>query len=146
MTPTNRKLLDLAPGFSVAGEPLSCGGHCIPPYSLMRPLFNPQPAGLAFRFCPAFFNSDALGKMSLEASVNPTTSPSRTLNHALRLRPAIPPKKVHQLAVYPHCILKKKKSVFVKKNKIKNKNKKQSSRVSHTLSHGRKALFFQLPT
>ncbi|TNN75329.1 hypothetical protein EYF80_014376 [Liparis tanakae] len=38
----------------------------------------------------AFFNSVALGKMSLEASVNPTTSPNRTLNHALRLRPAIP--------------------------------------------------------
>ena len=90
MTPTNRKLLDLEPGFSVAGEPLSCGGHNTPPYSFLRAPFSPQPAGLAFRFCPAFFNSVALGKMSLEARVNPTTSPSRTLNHALRLRPAIP--------------------------------------------------------
>lgn len=90
MTPTKRKLLDLEPGCSVAGEPLSCGAHSPPPWSFFRPPFSPQPAGFAFRFCPAFFNSVALGKMSLEASVNPTTSPSRTLNQALRLRPAIP--------------------------------------------------------
>lgn len=99
MTPTNRKSLDLEPGFSVAGEPLSCGGHCTPPCSFLRPPFNPHPAGFAFRFCPAFFNSVALGKMSLEASVNPTTSPSRTLNHALRLRPAIPQKFTSSLCV-----------------------------------------------
>lgn len=90
MTPTNRKLLDRETGFSVAGETLSCCGHKTPLYSFLRPAFNPQPAGFAFRFCPAFFSSVALGKMSLEARVNPTTSPSRTLNHALRLRPAIP--------------------------------------------------------
>lgn len=92
MTPTKRKLLDLEPGFSVAGKPLSCGGHCTLLYSFMRPLFNPHPALFAFRFCPAFFSSVAFGKMSLDARVNPTTSPNRTLNHALRLRPAIPQK------------------------------------------------------
>lgn len=92
MTPTKRKSLDLEPGFSVAGEPLSRGGHCTPLYSFMRPLFNPHPALFAFRFCPAFFSSVAFGKMSLDARVNPTTSPNRTLNHALRLRPAIPQK------------------------------------------------------
>lgn len=99
MTPTKRKLLDLEPGFSVAGEPLTCGGHNTLPYSSLRPAFNPQPAGFAFRFCPALFNSVALGKMSLEASVNPTTSPSRTLNHALRLRPAIPQNFTSSLSI-----------------------------------------------
>lgn len=90
MTPTKRKLLEAEPGCSVAGEPLSCADHSPPPPPTSP--FSPQPAGFAFRFCPAFFSSVALGKMSLEASVNPTTSPSRTLNQALRLRPAIPPK------------------------------------------------------
>lgn len=90
MTPTNKKLLDRELGFSVAGEPLSCGGHNPPLFSFLRTPFNPQPAGFAFCFCPAFFNSVALGKISLEASVNPRISPNRTLNHALRLRPAIP--------------------------------------------------------
>lgn len=129
MTPTNKKSLDLEPGFSVAGEPLSCGGHCTPAYSLLRPPFNPQPAGFAFRFCPAFFNSVALGKMSLEASVNPTTSPNRTLNHALRLRPAIPQKFTSSLCILTVYL----KNVSVKANQYKNKSKNNPNRIGSAL-------------
>lgn len=96
MTPTNRKLLDREPGFSVAGEPLSGGGHCssaAPARSFLcaaAAAVRPQAAGLSLRACPPFFSSVALGRMSLDARVKPSTSPSRTLNQALLLRAAIP--------------------------------------------------------
>lgn len=155
ITPTNKKLSDLELGFSVTGEPLSCGGHNTPPYSFLRARFKLHPAGLAFRFCPAFFSSVALGKMSLDARVNPTTSPSRTLNHALLLRPAIP-----QNFTSPACVLTAPKSTDVLKLRLgKKREKRKKTRLdrstslvstdrthSLTLSHSRKALFFQLPT
>lgn len=88
MTPTNRKLLDWGTtGFSVLGI-------STPPYSFFIIIIPPPPPQppvppLARRLWPAFFSSVARGRMSLDASVNPTTRPSNTLNHDLRLLPAI---------------------------------------------------------
>lgn len=148
MTPTKRNSLDLEPGCSVAGEPLSCGGHWPRRYSFRRPLFSPHPAGFAFRFCPAFFSSVALGKMSLDASVKPTTSPSRTLNHALRLRPAIP-QKVPSPAARPRSRWSNLDLSEASNKALKHENQPSSDRQrarvtrkpgSQTRFHGRKAL------
>lgn len=148
ITPTNKKVLDRAPGFSVEAEPFSSVGHNMPPYSFLGPRFSTQPAVVTLRLWAAFFSSVALGNMSLEASVKPTTSPSRTLNHALRPRPAITSN--FSSSPRPHFILTHKLKDNGTKLKLQNEytipNNRGGVSPGKGSCGGRKVAFFQLPT
>lgn len=84
MTPMKRKP-EAASGLAASGSsPRNPSTQC----TLAMPRI-PQPPAPTLRLWAAFFSSVALGKMSLEARMKPRIRPSSTLNHALRLRPAI---------------------------------------------------------